>query len=48
MRWVSMLVMLALAGPAGAQIMRGVPLADDGWWVVLGSFNNNYGADSRA
>lgn len=48
MRWVSALVLTALAGPAAAQTMRGVPLADDGWWVVLGSFGNNGGTGSRA
>lgn len=48
MRGVLMLALLALAGLAQAQPMRGVPLADDGWWVVLGSFGNNGGSGSRA
>ena len=48
MRRVLIPLLLAFAGPAEAQTMRGVPLADDGWWVVLGSFGNNGGAGSRA
>lgn len=48
MRGVLMLALLALAGSALAQPMRSVPLADDGWWVVLGSFDNNGGSGSRA
>ncbi len=48
MRGPLMLALLALAGPAEAQSMRGVPLADEGWWVVLGSFGNNGGLGSRA
>lgn len=48
MRCLLMLTLLALAGPAEAQSMRGVPLADEGWWVVLGSFGNNDGSGSRA
>lgn len=42
------LAVLTLIAPAQAQPMRGVPLADEGWWVVLGSFDNNGGAGSRS
>ena len=48
MRTVLTLAALALAAPVQAQPMRGVPLADDGWWVVLGSFGNNAESGSRA
>ncbi len=48
MRIVAALALMTVAAPAQAQAMRGVPLADDGWWVVLGSFDNDGGAGSRA
>jgi hypothetical protein len=41
-------MLMALAAPAEAQTMRGVPLAHEGWWVVLGSFDNDGGRGSRA
>ena len=48
MRGFLTLALLALAGPVQAQPMHGVPLADEGWWVVLGSFGNSGGSGSRA
>ncbi|WP_430914029.1 SPOR domain-containing protein [Methylobacterium sp. sgz302541] len=48
MRALLVFAFTALAAPVLAQPMRGVPLADDGWWVVLGSFANNSGSGSRA
>ena len=48
MRVVVILARLGLAGPLQAQPMRGVPLAEDGWWVVLGSFGIHGGSGHRA
>ncbi|MBB2964351.1 hypothetical protein [Methylobacterium sp. R2-1] len=42
------LILACLTLVAQAQPMRGVPLAIESWWVVLGSFDNSGGSGSRA